>query len=197
MKHILFILIFCIKFSYGQEKNTKSILAFKPEFSLYSIIPNSFGDNYLSKANKPNIGLGTNFDFIELKHFHIGIGYEYINYSITDITRAGNINNTRYSTFHGLLGYEIKLSNNFNLQPYLGMGSVKLKFKSGDRNFGHQDGTNLRIGFNTNYQLTQSFFAFAGVSYVSSKYDINTNPEFVSFYDSSKTIQLNIGVKIN
>lgn len=197
MKYTLPLLIFCFKLSYGQEKNNKSTLAFKPEFRLYSIISNNFGDNYLSKANKPNIGLGSNFDFIELKHFHIGIGYEYINYSVTDITRAGNINNTQYSTFHGLLGYEIKLSNDFNLQPYLGIGSVKLKFKSEDRNFGHQDGTNFRIGFNTNYKLTQSIFAFAGVSYVSSKYDINTNPEFVSFYDNSKTIQLNIGIKIN
>lgn len=186
-----------MKFSYGQEKNTKNNLAFKPDFSLYAIIPSNFGDNYLSKANKPNIGLGANFDFIQLKHFNVGMGYEHINYSTTDITRAGNINTTRNSSFFGLLGYEIKLSNNFNLHPYLGIGSVKLKFKSGDKNFGHQNGTNFRIGFNTNYKLSHSIFAFAGVSYVSSKYVINTTPEFVSFYDNSKTIQLNIGVKID
>lgn len=197
MKYTLLLLIFCIKLSYGQEKNTKSILGFKPDFNLYAIIPSNFGDNYLSKATKPNVGLGANLYILELKHFQIGMGYEYINYSTTDITRAGNINTTRNSSLFGLLGYKIKVSNNFNLQPYLGMGSVKLKFKSTDRNFGHQDGNNFRIGFNTNYKLSHSFFVFAGVSYVSSKYNINTSPEFVSFYDNSKAIQLNLGVKIN
>ncbi|MEL1241907.1 outer membrane beta-barrel protein [Flavobacterium flavipallidum] len=197
MKYILFVLLFCTKLSYGQEKNTKGILAFKPEFRLYGIIPNSFGDNYLSKANKPKIGIGMNFDCIELKHFQVGIGYEHINYTVTDITKAGNINNSVYTSLYGKMGYEIKLSNNFNLKPYLGIGSAKLKFKSEDRNFGHQDGTNYRIGFNTNYKLTQLISAFAGVSYIYSKYKINTSPEFVSFYDNSKTIQLNIGVKIN
>lgn len=195
MKYTILILLFCLKISYGQE--TKSILTFKPEFSLYAIVPNNFGDNYLSKANKTDIGLGVNFNFIEVKHFQLGIGYDYISYSITDITRAGNIENSKYNSFYGLLGYQIKLSNKFNLQPYLGLGSVKLNFKSGNRNFGHQTGNDFRIGFNTNYKLAKTVLAFAGVGYVSSNYDIKTNPEFVSFYNNSKMFQINIGIKIN
>ncbi len=73
MKYSLFLILFCLKMSYGQEK-TKTSLAFKPEFNLYAIAPINFGDNYLAKANKPHIGIGINFNFIQVQHFKLGMG---------------------------------------------------------------------------------------------------------------------------
>lgn len=183
--------------SYGQEKKTEITLAFKPEFSLYAIVPNNLGDNYLAKANKPHTGIGTNFNFIQVQYFKLGMGYDYIYYSITDVTKAGNIESSRYNSFFGTLAYETRLSKQFYFQPYLGMGSVKLNFKSGDRSFGHQTGTDFRIGFNIDYKLDNTISAFAGIGYVSTKYEIKTAPEFISFYDNSKMLQINIGLKIN
>lgn len=197
MKYSLLLIIFCLKISYGQENKTKNSLVFKPEFSLYAIVPNNFGDNYLAKANKPHIGVGTNFNIIQFQQFKLGMGYDYISYSITDIAKAGNIGSSRYNSFYGLLGYKIKISNEFYLQPYLGFGSVKLNFKSGDRSFGHQSGNDFRIGCNVDYKLDKTITAFAGLGYVSTEYKINTAPEFVSFYDNSKMLQINIGLKIN
>lgn len=197
MKYNILIIIFCLNLSYAQEKKTKPSLVFKPEFSLYAITPNNFGDNYLAKANKPHIGIGSNFNFLQIQHFKLGMGYDYISYSVTDISRAGNIGSSRYNSFYGLLGYEIKLSNDIYLQPYWGFGSVKLNFKSGDRSYGHQTGNDFRIGCNFDYKLDKTISAFAGLGYVSSNYDINTAPEFVSFYDNSKMLQINIGIKIN
>ncbi len=197
MKYSILIIIFCLKISYGQEKKTKSILTLKPEFSLYVIVPNNLGDNYLAKANKPDIGLGTNFNLVEAKHFQLGLGYDYISYSTTDISKAGNIRSSRYNSIYGLLGYDIKISNKFNLQPYLGFGSVNLNFKSGNKNFGHQSGNDFRIGFNVNYKLDKTIFAFAGLGYVSSNYDIKTAQEYISFYDNSQMLQINIGIKMN
>ncbi|WP_310557848.1 outer membrane beta-barrel protein [Flavobacterium sp.] len=183
--------------SYGQDKKTKSIVTFKPELTLYIIAPNNFGNNYLAEANESKIGIGTNLNFIEVHHFKLGMGYDYIGYSITDVSRAGNIGSSRYNAVYGLLEYEFKLSNELYLQPYLGYGSVKLNFKSGDRSFGHQTGNDFRIGCSVDYKLDKTISAFAGFGYVSSSYDIKTAPEFVSFYDNSKMLQINIGFKIN
>lgn len=197
MKYSILLILFCLNISYGQEKKGKTSLDFKPEFSLYVISPNNFSDNYLAKANKALIGIGANLCLIQFKHFKLGMGYDYIGYSITDVSRAGNIGSSRYNAVYGLLGYEIKISNEFYLQPYFGYGSAKLNFKSGDRRFGHQTGNDFRIGCNVEYKLDKTAAAFVGFGFVSSNYDINTAPEFVSFYDNSKMLQINIGIKLN
>lgn len=182
--------------SYGQEIKTSSIISFKPEFRLNAIIPNNFGDNYLAKANQSNIGIGANINFLDFRHFQLGMGYDFISYSVTDVTKAGNIESSRYNSVYGILGYESQLSDKFYLQPYLGFGSVKLNFKSDDRSFGHQTGNNFRIGFNLDYKLDKTICIFAGLSYISNNYDIKTAPEYISFYDNSKMLQINIGIKL-
>lgn len=197
MKYSILLILFCLNISYGQEKKGKTSLDFKPEFSLYVISPDNSGENYLAKANKALIGFGTNINLIQFKRFKLGMGYDYIGYSITDVSRAGNIGSSRYNAVYGLLGHEIKISNEFYLQPYLGYGSVKLNFKSGDRRFGHQTGNDFRIGCTVEYKLDKTVSAFAGIGYVSSSYDIKTAPEFVYFYDNSIMLQINIGIKLN
>jgi len=197
MKYSLLLILFCLKISYGQEKKTKTFLVFKPEFSLYAIVPTNFGDNYLAKANKPDVGIGTNFNFLHIHHFKLGMGYDYIYYSITDVTKAGNIKSSRSNSFYGTFAYETRFSKQFYLQPYLGIGSAKINFKSGDRSFGHQTGTDFRIGCNVDYKLDKTISAFAGLGYVMAKYDIKTAPELISFYDNSKLLHINIGFKLN
>jgi hypothetical protein len=183
--------------SYGQDKKTKNIIAFKPELNLYLIAPYAFGDNYLAKANDSKIGVGINLNFIEVQHFKIGMGYNYISHSITDVSKAGNYKSSRYNSVYGILGYDFKLSNDVKLQPYLGLGSVNLNFKTDTRGFGHQTGNDFRIGLNVDYKLDKTISAYGGFGYVSSSYDVKTAPEFVSFYDNSKMLQINIGFKIN
>jgi hypothetical protein len=183
--------------TYGQEKKAKSILTFKPGFSLYAISPKNFGDNYLAKANKPDIGIGANFHIVKIYGFELGMGYDYNYYSITDVTKAGNIKSSRYNAVYSLLGYEIDLIKELSLQPYVGFGAVKLNFKSRSRSFGHQTGNDFRVGLNLNYNLDKTISVFGGFGYVSSIYDVQTSPEFVSFYDNSKMIQINIGFKLN
>ena len=197
MKYCFLLILFCLNISYGQEKKTKSPSIFTEEFSLYAIAPFNFGDNYLAKANKPRVGFGANLYLLHFKHFKLGMGYDYIGYSITDVSRAGNIGSSRYNAVYGLLGYSVKLSPELYLQPYLGFGSVKLNFKSGDRRFGHQTGNDFRIGCTVEYKLDKTVSAFAGFGFLSSSYNINTAPEFVSFYNNSKMLQINIGIKLN
>ena len=196
MKYNIFLIIFCLNISFGQEKKTKSIITIKPELIFYIIAPNNLGDNYLAKANDSKIGIGTNLNLIEVQHFKLAMGYDYIGYSVTDVSKAGNYKSSRYNAVYGTLSYEMKLSNDFKVQPYLGLGSVKLNFKSSNRSFGHQTGDDFRIGFNVDYKLDKTISAFGGFGYVSSTYDVKTAPEFVSFYDNSKILQINIGFKI-
>jgi hypothetical protein len=197
MKYNILLILFCLNICYGQDKKTKSILTFKPELNFYIIAPNNFGENYLAKANDSKIGIGTNLNFIEVQHFKLGMGYDYIGYSVTDVSKAGNYKSSRFNAVYGTLSYEIKLSNDFKVQPYLGIGSVKLNFKSGDRSFGHQTGNDFRIGFNLDYKFDKTISAFAGLGYVSTNYDVKTAPEFISFYDNSKMLQINLGIKLN
>ena len=197
MKYYFLLIIFCLNSAFGQDKKTKSTLLFKPEFRIHAIIPSHLGDNYLSKANEPNIGLGINLYILECNHFTFGLGYNHIYHTITDVSKAGNIESSLYKSFFGQLGYNVKLSKELNIQPYLGFGSVRLKFKTGSRSFGYQTGNDFRIGSNFDYKIDETYSAFLGVGYVLSSYDINTSPEYISFYNHSKMIQINIGIKIN
>ncbi|KQX15480.1 hypothetical protein ASC72_00970 [Flavobacterium sp. Root420] len=162
-----------------------------------AIFPVNYGDNFLAKSNKANIGVGINFSFLKIYDFKLGIGYDYIYYSTTDITRAGNVDNSRYNTVYGDIAYEIKILDKLQIEPYFGLGSTKINFTSDNRNFGHQTGNDFRVGFNTDYKLNRKLSAFVGLCYLQSKLDINTTPELISFYDNSKMLQINIGLKIN
>jgi len=197
MKLIFLLFILCIPFSYGQETKSQNLVQFNHDIRLNVIIPSNFGANFLAESYDSKVGIGTNFSFLRINNFKLGAGYDFISYIATDITRTGNIKGAQFHTAYGDIAYEIKITENLNLEPYIGYGGAKLKFKSDGRDFGNQDGNNFRIGFNTDYKLGKRFSGFVGVCYLQSKLNINTSPEFVSFYDNTKMFQLNIGLKIH
>ncbi|GIZ09288.1 hypothetical protein FUMI01_20150 [Flavobacterium sp. UMI-01] len=159
--------------------------------------PVSFGDNYLSKANKANLGFAASVIFVHFEKIKLGIGYDYINYSVTDISKAGNYHFSRYHSVYGILAYDIKISKAFLLEPSIGIGSVDLKFKDKNRSFGEQSGTDFRIGCKGLYSFDRTFATYVGAGFVTAKFEVNTNPEFESFYDHSKMLQIIVGLRIN
>ncbi|AWG21122.1 hypothetical protein FFWV33_06020 [Flavobacterium faecale] len=196
MKKIILLVAFMVQCSFGQTKKETAIFNFDPEFNFYASIPNDFGNTYLAEANKPDLGLGFQYNFVQAKNFKLGFGYDFIYYRVTDVARAGNYNSSRYHSYMGTLGYELNLSKKWQIEPYLGLGSAKLKFKSASRKFGHQTGTAFKLGTKASYRLDKTFSTFAGIEYVSAQYDVNTAPEWVSFYDHATRFQVNLGVKI-
>jgi hypothetical protein len=197
MKFNLLFSLFFLQFIYSQETENKNLVKFNHDIRFNAIVPLNFGDNFLNESNDSYIGVGTNFSFLRIDNFKLGAGYDFIFYTTSDITRAGNINGANLHTYYGDVSYEINVLEKLNIEPYFGFGGVELKFRSSGRNFGKQTGNNLRIGFNTDYKLAKRLSAFVGICYSHYNLDINTSPEFVSFYDNAKMIQINIGLKIH
>lgn len=197
MKFKVLFFLFFIQFIYSQKTENTNLVKFNHDIRFNAIVPLNFGDNFLAKSNNSRVGIGTNFSFLRIKNFKLGVGYDYIPYTATDITRAGNIESSSFHLAYGDISYEIKLLEKLNIEPYFGFGGTKLKFKSSRGDIGNQEGNNLRIGFNTDYQLAKRLSAFVGICYLQSKMDMNTSPEFISFYDNAKMIQINIGLKIH
>ncbi len=179
----------------SQIKNQKEELKIKGEFRIKMYVPIHIGNNFLAKSYDSNIGFGCNADLLHYNNFILGGGFDYTSYSTTDITRAGNIRNARLSSFYGNLSYKFVVNNKLNLVPHIGIGSSKIDFKSGDRNFGHQNGKDIRIGIYTDYKLNQSVGLFIELQYITSCFTINTSPEFITFYDNAKIMQLGFGLK--
>lgn len=196
MKKYIVLLLYIVQSSFGQSKSPVAVFNFDPEFNFYASVPQDFGANYLAKANSPDLGLGLHYNFLQARNFKLGFGYDFIYYAVTDVSRAGNYNSTRYHSYMGTLAYELKLASKWQFEPYVGFGSTKLKFKSQSRKFGHQTGTVFKLGTKASYRLDKTFSTFLGVEYVGATYDVNTVPEWVSFYDHSKRMQVNLGIKI-
>jgi hypothetical protein len=180
---------------FGQKEDKKEELKIKGEFRIKMFVPIHFGNNFLAKSYDSNVGFGCNVDLMHYNNFILGGGFDYTSYATTDITRAGNIRNARLSSFYGNLSYKFVVNNKLNLVPHIAIGSSKIDFKSGDRNFGHQNGNDIRFGIYTDYKLNQSVGLFIELQYITSRFTINTSPEFVSFYDNAKIIQLGFGLK--
>ncbi|MFB9080918.1 hypothetical protein ACFFLS_22485 [Flavobacterium procerum] len=197
MKLKIIFFLFILQFSYSQKTENTNLVKFNHDIRVNAIIPSNFGENFLAEANDSKIGIGTNFSFLRIHNFKLGVGYDYMPYSTTDITRAGNISSAQFHTAYGDISYEIKIAKKLNIEPYFGVGGAELKFKSDGRSFGKQTGENIRVGFNTDFQLAKRLSVFLGLCYLNSNLDINTSPEFVSYYDNAKLIQVNIGLKIH
>lgn len=208
MKKLTLLTILLISFAgFSQEeepeteiKKTKKERKIRPdhEFSFYATQHLNFGDNFLSKGHKPNVGFGTYKNVINVYGFALGLSYEYSKYKVTDPSLAGNIKRTNYSNFSGRLAYDYKLSDEMTLVPYIKIGETTLRQKGYigdyDRDFGRFKGTSYTLGVNFNYNLDKYLHLFAGLNYNYVSYRVNSNPEYQSFFDRSNQIQIHLGI---
>lgn len=205
-KPILLILLLISFFGYSQEeseteiKKTKKERKIRPdhEFSFYATQHLNFGDNFLSKAHKADVGFGTHKNVINIYGFALGIAYEYTRYKVTEPSLAGNIGRANYNNFSGRIAYDYKLFDEMTLVPYIKIGETRLRQKGyiGDyhRDFGGFKGTAYTLGVNFNYNLDKYFYLFTGLNYNYVSYRVNSNPEYQSFFDRSNQIQIHLGI---
>ena len=213
MKKLTLLTILLISFcGFSQEEETqqeetqteikkpKKVRKIRPdhEFSFYATQHLNFGDNFLSKGHKPNVGFGTHKNIINVYGFALGFTYEYSRYRVTDPSLAGNIKRTNYHNFSGRLAYDYKLSDQMTLVPYIKIGGAILKQKGYvgdyDRGFGGFEGDSYTFGVNFNYNLDKTVHLFMGLNYNYVSYSVNSNPEYQSFFDRSNQIQIHLGI---
>jgi hypothetical protein len=189
---LLFILISFKCF--GQEQKEQKIFRFEEEFSIYITQNNTFGDNFLAKANKPKIGFGAEIVIFKIYDFGLGFGLEKGYHTVTNKAIGGNISSTNSTLANVNLIYNIKLNNTLRLDPFIGIGEFHLIQRTGKKRFGKQKGTNFGIGTNISYKLNNSISLLSGIKFNYSKLNVNTNEEFIDFFDNAQIVQLKMGL---
>ena len=196
MKKIIYFLAFLCQFTYSQTKKSTDGFMIEPVFRINAVKTNQFGDNFLAKANQPDLGFSIEFGFLKYKKITSTLDYNYNYFSVTDIEKAGNINSTRFSSFGAKILYEIDVYKKFSLQPYFGIGNPTLNFKSSSTSFGEQKGNDYKLGFYVNCNLDKTLAFSFGTEYNWAKYNIETVPELVEFYKNSNAIKITLGIRL-
>jgi len=206
MKRLILILtVISFQIAKAQETQDKAFFL-EPLFRVYGILPFSQGDNYLAKANDSKVSAGISMSMFEYHDFRLSAGFDHIYYDVTDTDLAGNIKKSRSNAVYGIVSYEIPIAKSLTVQPYVGGGWSGINFVRPNNDdvvflrensrIDPQEGMHFRIGFYTDYRIDKVFSFFAGVNYVQAKYNINTAPELVTFFDHAKTVQINFGIKV-
>lgn len=195
MKKILISLLLFSSFVYTQEIEKRDrIFSFNHQFFTYIHNHKNFGDNFLSKANKPTlVGFGFQYNLMKFYNVKFGFGYEYLPYKVTDESMAGNIKSTNHNGLFSRFQYEYALRQKFSIEPYAGIGYSIIKQKNGNRNFGKFNGTSFTVGTNIVYELNNYMSLFGGTNYTYTKYDVKTASDYEKFFQNSNQIQFSLG----
>ena len=198
MKRI--ILVFLVVFSnsiFAQTDVQSTSLQFDSQFRFEIIRPFAFGNNSLSKSHENNIGFGISLNLIEFRKFRIGGGYDFLNFIVTDFSKAGNFDKSNYNSIYGLVSYDLSLTENLSIVPYFGIGGINIRQKTNDVRNANQDGTEYKLGAFTDFDFGNSVSCYVRISYVYSKLKINTSPEYEKYFGQAHQIQFAVGIKFN
>ncbi|WP_417212995.1 hypothetical protein [Bizionia sp.] len=198
MKHFLIVILLCPVFVFAQENRRtefESEFEPRPEFYIYMINHNNFGDNYLSEANDPNfLGVGLQINAFKAYNFKIGIGGEYMEYTVTNKTLGGNINKSFYYAAYLKLQYEIDFKDSWAVEPLIGIGRTRIHQKSGSKDFDDFYGTAFYIGSNLLYKFTDHVAVYLGAYYNYTQFDVKTAAAYKDFFQKANQIQVQLGL---
>lgn len=200
MKHIIFLLILCTGLqAMAQEIDDSAGNETKKEyFKLYYIAPGAVGNNVLAKANKGELGTGIGVTLFAGGNFHGIIGYEYVNYRVTDISLAGNATDTRLGRVYGQLLYKTPMGyERLVLNPKFSMGYTNIKQRGVEaKNFGLQEGVSVSPGFDIDFIVEGPLRIYAGIDYILSFPETYTNSRYRSFYGTIQQLNFTFGIKL-
>lgn len=192
----------------GQQNEQEAAFNFEPRVRLYGIAPVNFGDNYLADANKSRISAGFNLSFFEYHKFRLMAGADHIFYRVTDVSMAADVKRSRHTSFYAAISYEIPVTKELSVQPFVGGGFSELNFKRetangfngsisiDDNSITKQNGTEFRAGLFVDYKLSPVVSVFTGATYVSHFFDVQTARAFEDYFGKAQLIQLHLGLKI-
>lgn len=167
------------------------------DFRAYFVNPMQFGDHSLAKAHDNYIGYGLNLGMVSYDNFSFHAGWEFVPYKVTDFTKIGNIEQTNYTSLYGAIKYKLTVVKNVELYPAIGFGYAVLKQRGYGRKFGHQDGTEFRLGFTANYRISKQVSFFIGTHYIYNTFEIATNEDYRDFFGKANQIQIAAGIQLD
>lgn len=194
MRKIIFLLLIS-QLIFSQEIKKATKIDFSPYFRVNCVFPFQTGNHSLAKDFDSNFGYNANLSLISYGKLNLNFGYEFIKYNIINPSNIGNINHLNYSVIYFEFDYDFEVYKNLKLIPTIGFGYVKNNYKTKNRSFGVQEGSELRLGNVVNYNLNNTFSIFIGFHYIFTNLNINTNKEFENYFGKANRLQLSFGIK--
>ena len=191
MKAIYILALFVSSIAFAQD-STRFEINGVWKFQLLYPVP--FGDNALAKAYDNDLGFGIELGLFKYSNFRLGGGYNIVQYKVANRQLIGNIRNANYTSVYGNVSYEHRLSEKISVIPDIGYGFAQLVQRSSSQSFGKQDGNELRIGLNGNYNFTKFSSVFIGLHFIHTSLDINTSPEYEKFFGKMNQVQFAVGL---
>lgn len=165
-------------------------------FRLYPIFPIHFGNNVFAKAHETNTGIGGNLSFLKYDNLRTGIIYELNYYEVSDVSKVGNFRSSNQRNFTWFVSYDFKVDKKLLLIPNVGYGNSYVVQRTNSKRFGNYSGTHFRLGLYADYEVAKSLAAFIGLHFISTKYNIKTNPDFEDYLEKIPQMQFTAGLKI-
>ncbi|NMH29114.1 hypothetical protein [Flavobacterium silvaticum] len=182
--------------AFGQEKKEKAWkkdIHADPLLRAYVFYPLATGNNTLAKAHRENPGIGINMSFVSIYNFHIGAGYHYTQYLVTDRALAGNFRHSNYWGLYPFVSYELPVHKYASIWPEAGLGYAKIKQTYSGERVSNQEGAEFRLSLFADYRFSRYFSIYTGANYIYSKMRIAANPEIRDFYGSLSQLQFCLG----
>jgi hypothetical protein len=196
MKMNLFLVLLLISQTfYCQENISVKKISFEPYFRLNYVMPIQTGNHSLAKDFDSKLGLNANLSLVSYGALNFNAGYEFSQYKVTSISNVGDINHVNFSVIYGEFDYDVTVYNNFKVIPTIGYGYVTNKYKSNNRSFGIQEGSEVRLGTILNYNFTKTFSTFIGFNYMFTNLNINTNKDYEDYFGKANRFQISLGIK--
>jgi hypothetical protein len=179
-----------------QETSPQEGFKIITEFDLQAFTNFYFGKNYLAKGHSnPGIGGSLTVNFYQFDNYKLGATFAKSTIKVSDIAIGGNINNTNINSLGAVLSYNHNITEIISITPHIKFSSVKLNQYSDIQYYGQQKGSLLSLGTDVNYKV-DNFVIYFNIGYSRYFLNVNTSPEFQSYFDNSNAINLAFGVKL-
>lgn len=198
MKKFLYLIVLLGFTLSNAQKEAPAInkeLEFDTYFRIQTYYPIHFGNTALAKAHKPRPGFSVQMNVLDYQNFKAGFGFDFTTYEITDKEVIANLSTSKYTSAYLLMSYEYNVSRKIQITPNIGYGSASLELGSRSSRFGKQGGNEFRIGTFIDYKIGKATYAFAGIHYVSNRFNVRTSPEYEAFFSKANQLQLNLGIR--
>jgi hypothetical protein len=178
-------------------KVEKKIVRFTEYFRVGIIKPISLGNNTYSEDIKSKFGINSSLSIISIYDFNLGAGADISWYSIEKPENIGTFSNAKTLAYHFEINRVIKLNTSFNLIPYIGIGQTNFILRERNVKRLNKNGNLYRIGFLNSYKLDNTANIYLGLEYNTTKFNIQTIPELVDYYNQNNQFVVSFGFLMN